>query len=1083
MATYITKSDASQTVGSATITIGRGYSYTCSASPMLPDTFSWSKHTYYIAPVDLTNQYVQTGRCKFDLDKKLFYFQTVIYGQQSQKIYEDANGQFEIIVKRTTTTQETVTPTVKASPYPSDWQTNLKCNSGKSYLNVDYPIGANWEIYINNVLYDRQPTMNPITGLPNDLTYWLRNWDFWCNVESSSGQGIGEYGIGSFSEAPVTTITSTDFDYNPSVWDGEKRGKVSGSQNGYAWGSMVCDGDTVTMSSNAGIIIGGMGTKYDSGGNGCYASWHIESRPSFMRELYYQYQVDATNLQGINVNQLQFQASELDANGNTITWTGLSSPTVRYTNQEYHLIASVSVSSSQSNMYWVPNTATPPFTTDNDGTGTWQLQETGTIPQEIGGVKCLNPQLINNYVQSNRNDNYGQGDIAGGTDDNIQNTIVKIEPTLNYTPTNLFTLQDNITVIDKRYWQTSYCSISNDTVTVTQQNWDDARANNTYPMIWQEFERDTYSMENYDPLKGDNIPPKEYRQRHWTKCRYVTNPISHPTHSVFPIRLICKAYGDLSYDYTWILGRDMLIESQGTEYFDQAMINNHQVDFVQKAKHVWNRLVTSSCDEYMSTVECEKLQVWDSSLDPLDPDYGALYYMEQPIHEAGYLPNIVGRAEIRLPVGSWELSDMKTKKVVNGTYLYAKDEFQQPTACGFRMPKEYDLESMDYDMNRYIVGCQDGLKGFEIPQTAVTHSAQYQVDWWQIFTYGQIKSGSIIYPRDDLGEITFASQTYTPDADGNLPIANITDNDENFVYWLKPTNNGSLDTRVRVDYIKGEELNRYIGYTQNHQIKLVTEYGGLIHGNSHTRQGEYVDSSPYHNSSRSGLSFSGDYYANENVGTQTQIDLRNFSTKTVENPNQCLTYSDYHDYIRWANNEIATRYNGTITDIESEIVWTEDEPPEKDKIAISVVFNISGQTIHFNHTFEIPTGLPSDFYTNDEALEGWALAQLVELYERYVYNNEIDGWTVLSDDGNVTVCKKYSLLDNNYIRTITKVIDGGKYWFSAILREYLGKIWRASFGIILRQDPDYFDDLQDAPSIMQGGQPQPQGQQNGNQNL
>ncbi|MBQ7257769.1 MAG: hypothetical protein IJS60_08765 [Abditibacteriota bacterium] len=1089
MATYVTKTDESKTVGTCTYTIGKGYYYTCTPLYTNPDTgetfYVWSKVLLYIAPSPSFSSPI-ASQFKYEQSSGLFYIQTSgSPTSPSQKIYEN-EGVFEIKVCNGTEAQETVTPSVSASSYASDWQTKLKCNSGKSYLTVDYPLGAYWQVYINNVLYVEVPTYNPVTGQPTDETRWLRNVSFEAGYYSTSGSGIGEYGIGTFSETPVATITSSDFNFT-NTWTGRVEGhRTDGACHGNAWATITCDNDTVTMSANCFIADNGYGPSYhDPSGNECSASFSVTVKPEYMREMYYQYQVDTSNLQGIQTSRLQFQTSETHPvetviNGITTTtyepytWTGLSSPTIRYTSRDYFLYVSVGVRQKNSlPMTWEQNTATPPFTTFSDGSGAWRVQETGTIPTQIGGIKCLNPQIINDYEQSNRNDNYGQGDIAGGTDDNIRNTIVKIEPSLSYTPTDLFELTDNKIIIDKNSWQGQYCTITGNTVVVTQQDYKDAKANNTRPMIYQEFERLPYSMENYT-MEWQNKPTKEYRQRHWTKCRYVTNPIPHPNHTVYPIKLICKAFGEMKHDQVWILGRDMLITNQGTEYYDQLKINNHQVDYEDTGKHTWAELISSSCDEYMSTVECEKLQIWDDSLDHGDEGYGALYYEEKPMTEVGYLPNIVGRVEVQLPVGTYTLSDMKTKKAINNLSVYAKDEFQQPTNCGFRMPKDYDLASMDYDMNRYIVGCVDGVKGFEIPQTAVTHSAQYQVDWWQIFTYGMIKNNTIIYPKDDIGEITFNSQTHTPNSEGYLPIENITDSDDNPVFWLKPTNSGSLDTRVRVDYLKGDELYRYIGTTQNHVIKLVTEYGGLIHGNSFTLQGEYTDTSPYHHSMRRSLSYNGDYYANQNVGTKTTVDLRNYIEKTVEKPNQCSDYSDYTKYIEWANNEISTRYDGTITNIQSEIIWTEDEPPQKDKIAISVVFIIGEQNIPFSHTFEIPTGLPSSFYDNDNALEAWALAQLVELYERYVYNNEIDGWIVVSDDGNETVIRQYTRGDSSYQRLIDKVIDGGKYWWTMCQRILQGKIWRDSFGYILRQNNDDVEQGEN-PKILQGGEQQPNG--------
>lgn len=946
MATYITKSNSDKSIGTATLTIGRGYTYSCYESPMMQGQYFWSKTEFYIGPTGFTMM-PQVGTFKFDTTLKKFYVQTPgSPSQPSQRIYENDDGAFVIEVKTDIEAQEVVTPSVSASQYASDWNTKLKCNSGKSYLTVDYPLGTYWQVYFNGVLCIEMPTLNPITGEPTDETFWLRSWSMESGVLQTGGMGIGEYGIGAFSEQPIATIQSSDFEFN-TTWTGTKQGRRSdGVCTGDAWASMTCSGDTVTMSCNGGTVIGSQNSIYDTGGNECSMGFGVHSDPRSYKEMYYHYEVDNSNLSGIQTSQLQFQTSETYpvetvVNGMTITqqvpytWTGLTSPTIRYSSSSYRLSGSMSVSQKNSlPMTWT-DTATPPFTTDSGGVAGWEETQSGTMPTQIGGVKCLNPQIINNYTQSNVNTNYGEHDISSGNEEEIRNTIVKIEPDLDFDTVDLLEFSDNKVVADKADWSDNgYCTITGNRVTVTEQNLADALANDTKPMIYQEFERDPYPMENYT-LQGQNIPTAEYRQRHWTKFRYITKPISHPSHTVFPIRLICKSYGDMKHDQIWILGRDMLLND---EYYDQLMINNHTVDFEDEGKHSWSRYVSSSCDEYMSQVECERLAVWDDSAEQGDEGYGVLYYKEKPMVEPGYLPNIVGRIEIDLPVGEYTLYDMKSKASLQNNDIYCKDEFQQPTDCGCRMPGDDitgELTEQDYEMNRYVLAVKDGMKSFEIPQTSVTHSANYQIDWWQIFTYSMIRNGTIIYPKDDIGEIEFNSVAYTPDANGYLNLECIADNDENPVYWLKYESNKMI-TKPRVDYLKGDELYRYIGGTQSHTIKLVTEYGGLIHGNSYKQSGgTYYDTSPYHGQSHS-LTIGGNgYYEKENVGTQTTVTL-----------------------------------------------------------------------------------------------------------------------------------------DTGKARVIDKVIDGGKYWYAWIYRALIGKIWRDSFGKILRQNEDCLDEGEEV-KIMQGGEEQP----------
>ena len=739
-------------------------------------------------------------------------------------------------------------PEVRASYFNSDWQTDLKCNTGKSFCKFVYPTDSTYYVYLNGELY------RTLNSYDSAMAY-IRSVTYTGGVYTTGGQG--DRGA-SGTYVWEATGTSTEFDFENLTCNIKGRRHDFQSAD-YAEADCEVSGDSYSVYSN-------IGSNFDPGGNECNVSFSFSCRPFEHREISYRYQVDNENLRVPNTAQLHFQAEDIIGRNPTTfqpvyaEWYGLTSPTYTFKTNSWQAGVSVNITQKNSlSMDWIHAETPSEVWTFANGRASYVSKGEDTFPTQIGGIKCLNPQIINDYEQDATDPD------RPWEEKKARNTIIKIEPELNYNSVELFKFQDGITLADKDDWECVNCTKQGDIVTVN--------SNDGSAYIYQDFVRDAYEMEGYAGYEDSpEAPTSEYRQRHWCKARYCTAPLyklNENTHTyeraTVPIRLICKAYGNSQNEEenvketVWTLGYDMWNENKSA--YDMLMINNK-----------CRRNLYSECDDLMVVSDCERLKVWDSSKDPGEEGYGWKYYLEKPITEAGYLPNIVGRIKIKLPKGKYQLRDMKTKVDSTDFKHYCKDEFRKPENIGCRMPvNEFDIgdTDQDYDVSRYIVGVYNGVKTVEIPNMCVTRSGNYQVDWYAVSTVADLldaKTERGVYPRDDLREIDWSAiQDYEPIIGDNVyPIQAMADGKGVYVYWLK---GDGLEAKPRFDYLSGNELYRYIG--QNRVFKCVTEYGGLVHGN--VNNGVSIqDNSPYNNDK---TITDNRYYENENVGCDTTVSI------------------------------------------------------------------------------------------------------------------------------------------------------------------------------------------------------------------
>lgn len=734
-----------------------------------------------------------------DLDE---FYVSIMSFPQGTKYWYSENHAFHLELYGDEDEQEIVTPEVRASQYASDWNTNLKANTGKSALNISHDNISTYSIYINGELYATYTNYNQAISL-----FTRAQW-----VSSTGGAGETRTWTGAY--------TSTMLSDMPDLSGSLAVKRSDGASSGNATASFESDGGLITVTSNCGL-------DYDTGGNECGSVIGFTLSPKKEYHTSFRYSIDGSNFNE-DTSRLRFRAEDTNEQ---YQWTGLTSQTFNYNYKEFSYNASVAISQKNDlGLTIVSQSSSPIWTVSqyNGVSGAWtHSEQTGILPTTIGNIKLLNPETVNN--------SYSQ--TAQFTD---KNSIVKITPPLNFTPSNLFSFgrtDDHIIATDA--WKGHNCTIPAGSRTFNISQWNVDRDCYIYITRYREHLRE---------FETEGLPTN-YRQANWQPFRYITPPLYKDGQPCsFPIELECEAYGEVT-GHTWTLSDSHKITHNNKVYYDLGLCNKGE-----------------DKSSYMTQFDPEKLDLYEE---------GKVYYAEKPATVFGYLPNIVGNVKIRITEpGTYELKNCDGA-ILDSIKIFAKDEYKAPDLVGIRTPKPDHEDERPYLMNRYILGIVDGMHAFEIPQNSLEQSANYTVDIWSILSFWNIShlntATQKIYPRSSLFDITH----YEANSKGNYPIDAMGNGETALIYWLKVRNGNELISVPRFDRITGTEMTDIAKYLNDNNITVlpcVAHFGGAICGNLPQETDiRFSDSSPYTGGGALSVSSltNGWYY--ENVGTVTTI--------------------------------------------------------------------------------------------------------------------------------------------------------------------------------------------------------------------
>jgi len=349
--------------------------------------------------------------------------------------------------------------------------------------------------------------------------------------------------------------------------------------------------------------------------------------------------------------------------------------------------------------------------------------------------------------------------------------------------------------------------------------------------------------------------------------------------------------------------------------------------------------IFNASSEFMPTCEVENFgieeiqEVVGNTLKEAD----LIYRQELPSGVDIETPNIVGKIVIHLLKDKvYRLGDIKSfvapyNYVYDGNnnlpYNLVKDEFKESDYVGDHNPhKGGDPLGQNHQFHylRYIKGIVNGKASYEIPYLSMEMMPNYEVDEYRplilsgLYVNDEITCRScnntihfclsdgikcpncgenllvnietnaelfkklgdrVIYPRDDMGEIYFNIEEYTPDEDGYYPIDAIYNGKDTYIAFLRENTDGNGKVKQlgikcipRVDTLSGTELYRYINSLEG-PLPVIADYGGYVYGLSSVRDTDIVSNGSkystiqnYYNNKHIGL----DWYKAE-IGTSTTI--------------------------------------------------------------------------------------------------------------------------------------------------------------------------------------------------------------------